>query len=236
MGRAAITRRLSGLQRSAGMLGAMIVIALATASAHAEWQISVYGGINENFSSKVVLDKAPVTDSRTIDWDGRSFETPPYWGVRGTYWWNSHWGVALDYTHSKGYANLNFATDPIYNHLEFTDGNNLLLLNLMYRGPPWWDGRVTPYVGLGIGVAVPHVEVRLKAFPGQETWEYQLAGVAVQALGGFDLRLTNSWSLFAEAKLSYSKIDADLVGGGSLSTELRSPQLAVGVTYRFGGL
>ena len=154
-------------------------------------QIGVYGGMNSNLDSPATLHKGTLSDSRTMDWEGHPFQMPPYWGVQATYWLNpgASWGVGLDYTHTKAYAALNFATDPIYRHLEFTDGNNLLILNVMYRFAPIADGRLLPYVGIGGGVAIPHVEVKLKAFPGQDTWEYQLAGGAGQVLGGFEYQL-----------------------------------------------
>ena len=204
--------------------------------ASAETQISVYGGMNTNLSSPATLHMGALSDSRTMDWEGRSFQVPPYWGVAATYWFNSSasWGLGLDYTHTKAYAALNFATDPIYRHLEFTDGNNLLILNLMYRFEPTLGGRVVPYLGIGGGVAIPHVEVKLKAFPGQETWEYQLAGGAGQVLGGLELQLTQSWSMFAQGKLSYSHLATELTGDGQLKTYLWSPQLSVGLSYRFG--
>jgi hypothetical protein len=99
----------------------------------AEMQIGVYGGMNTNFNSPVTLHKGALSDSRTVDWEGRSFQMPPYWGAQATYWLNANasWGIGIDYTHSKAYAALNFATDPVYRHLDFTDGNNLLLLNLL---------------------------------------------------------------------------------------------------------
>lgn len=161
---------------------------------------------------------------------------PPYWGVQATYWLNTNasWGLGIDYTHSKAYAPFNFASDPTYRHLEFTDGNNLLLLNLLYRFGPIDDGRLLPYVGLGGGVAIPHVEVKLKAFPGHDTCEYQLAGAAAQALAGLEYRLDDAWTLFAEGKISYSHLAAELEGGGQLKTHLWSPQLLLGLSYRFG--
>jgi lipid A oxidase len=216
--------------------GLAIALASWPAPLRAEVQISVYGGANENFSSRASVDKSPVSDSRTLDWDGNSFQMPPYWGARGTYWLNpgSSWGIALDYTHAKAYAKLNFATDPTYSRLEFTDGLNLLTLNLLYRFDPLWGNTLIPYVGVGAGLSIPHVEVGLKAFPGQQTFEYQFTGAAAQVLAGVEYRLGPSWSLFAEARLSYAQIDADLAGGGSLETDIWSPHLAVGLTYRFG--
>jgi lipid A oxidase len=209
---------------------------LAGGPAVAEMQVGVYGGAHTNVNSPVTLHKGALSDSRTVDWEGRSFQMPPYWGVQATYWLNANasWGVGIDYTHSKAYAALNFATDPVYRHLEFTDGNNLLMLNLLYRFGAICDGQLVPYLGVGGGVAIPHVEVKLKAFPGQDTWEYQFAGGAAQVLGGLDYRLSANWSLFAEGKVSYSHLATELEGGGTLKTYLWSPQLMVGLSYRFG--
>jgi lipid A oxidase len=229
----------NGHPRKAGYLLTALAAtspSLAGAPAKAEMQIGAYGGANTNLNSPVTLHKEALSDSRNVDWEGRSFQMPPYWGVHATYWLNANasWGIGIDYTHSKAYAALNFATDPVYRHLEFTDGNNLLMLNLLYRFGPLADGRLVPYLGLGGGIAIPHVEVKLKAFPGQDTWEYQFAGGAAQALGGLEYRLDDAWSLFAEGKVSYSHLATELEGGGTLKTYLWSPQLLLGFNYRFG--
>lgn len=229
----------NGYPRKAGYLVtalAAIGPSLTGAPAEAEMQIGAYGGANTNLNSPVSLHKDALSDSRNVDWEGRSFQMPPYWGVHATYWLNANasWGVGIDYTHSKAYAALNFATDPVYRHLEFTDGNNLFMLNLLYRFGPLADGRLVPYLGLGGGIAIPHVEIKLKAFPGQDTWEYQFAGGAAQALGGLEYRRNDAWSLFAEGKVSYSHLATELEGGGTLKTYLWSPQLLLGFNYRFG--
>lgn len=206
---------------------------LCSVPAFAETQISVYGGANWNLSSDVKLSTPGVTDERSFDWDGGAFDAPPYWGVRGTYWLskNSPWGFALEYTHQKASAELGPA-DP-YDRLEFTDGNNLVLLEALYRFSPMMNGTLVPYVGAGIGMTIPHVEVTLTADPSNRTFEYQCCGFAAQIMGGLEYKLSDTWSLFTEAKLSYSHIDADLNGGGTLETDLWSPAIAVGLTYRF---
>ena len=229
------TSHLRALRCLPAMLAALAP-SLLCARAVAEMQIGAYGGMNTNFNSPATLHKDALSDSRTMDWEGRPFQMPPYWGVQATYWLNANasWGVGVDYSHSKAYAALNFATDPIYRHLEFTDGNNLVMFNLLYRFGPLADGRLVPYLGAGGGLAIPHVEVKLKAFPGQDTWEYQFAGGAAQVLGGLEYRLDNAWSLFAEGKVSYSHLATELEGGGTLKTYLWSPQLMLGLSYRFG--
>ena len=206
-------------------------LCLCSPGAVSETQIGVFGGVNWNFGSTVALNAPGVQDDRSVDWNGGSFEMPPYWGVRGTYWLSKHWGLAVDFIHTKALADINFAADPVYDRLEFTDGNNLLLFELLYRFGPTMNVALVPYVGAGVGVTIPHVEVTLDS--GSKTYEYQLAGPAVQILAGVEYKLGPTWSLFTEFKLGYSHISADLKGGGQLETALWSPQLAIGVAYRF---
>jgi lipid A oxidase len=203
---------------------------LCPPAAFSETQLSVFGGANWNLGSTVRLDAPGKNDERSVDWEGASFSMPPYWGVRGTHWLGRNWGLAVEFSHSKAIADIDFANDPTYDRLEFTDGNNLLLFEVLYRFGPTMNGTLVPYVGAGAGVTVPHVEVTLDG--GTKTYEYQFAGPAAQILAGLEYRLNGSWSLFSEFKLGYSHITADLKGGGQIETDLWSPQLALGLTYR----
>ena len=38
-----------------------------------------------------------------VPWEGDSFGPPPYWGLRGKYWFNNapNWGFMVDYYHAK---------------------------------------------------------------------------------------------------------------------------------------
>lgn len=202
--------------------------------AQAELQLSAYGGANWNFDSRVKTEKGTVSDSRNVSWKGKPFEAPPYWGLRAGYWFEQApgWGVALDYTHQKAYGDINFATDPVFDHLEFTDGNNIITLNAMYRFKPE-NIPLSLYVGGGPGIAIPHSEVTLDAFPGQRTSEYQLTGFAAQVLAGAEYRFANHWGAFGEGKLTYTNNNTDLSGGGSLKTDIVSPQLLAGISYHF---
>jgi lipid A oxidase len=226
-----------GMTRRVSAVGVVIAgLYLGALPALSETQISVYGGANWNLGSTVTLDApGPVNDQRSVDWEGGSFGMPPYWGVRGVYWLGraSNWGFAIDYTHQKAIAEIDFANDGTYDRLEFTDGNNLVIFEVLYRFSPTMNGALVPYLGVGAGVTIPHVEVTLDN--GSKTFQYQLAGPAAQVLAGLEYKLSESWSLFTEAKLSYSHISADLNGGGRLETDLWSPQLAIGLTYRFPG-
>ena len=117
--------------------------------------------------------------------------------------------------------------------MEFTDGLNELFFGGQYR---WIFARWTPYVGFGAGPAFPHVEVRrAPGPPNPHTFEYQFDGVTVEGLVGVEYHFGPRFSVFGDYKLSFATNDADLVGGGSLETDVWTNHVTFGVAYRFGG-
>jgi lipid A oxidase len=165
----------------------------------------------------------------TTAWEGKSGEMPPYWGVRGTWWQPNNFGYGIEFNHTKVYADENDMEKNGFDTLEFTDGLNIVTVNLMRRFPDV-ERRWTPYVGAGLGVAVPHVEVETSS---GKTFEYQLTGPAVQWIAGVTYPVSESWSIFGEYKGTYSQNDADLHGGGDLSTNIVTNALNVGVSFNF---
>jgi lipid A oxidase len=206
-----------------------------TPAARAEFQISVYGGANTASDSDVIFADPTLAGTFEVDWEGDSFRRPPYYGVRGTYWLNdpsmAGWGVAVDFTHAKVKADL---ADPAllpFSTLEFTNGINSLTLNGLYRMP--LADRFSIYAGAGAGASIPHVEVRVP--PGPRTFEYQVTGPVVQGLAGASVDIWRGLSAFGEYKASYSWNSAELVGGGSLETDILVHHFAVGLSLSFGG-
>src|SRR5262249_37975755 len=126
---------------------------------------------------------------RTRDW-----ESPYYYGGRVGYFFRdqSSWGVVAEFLHAKMYLNtadtvLVTGTDAgtrvnsrerVGDRIEafsLSHGLNLLTADLMYRwvlGDPrrTFLGRFRPYVGAGLGAAIPHVESTLA---GRHFEEYQ---------------------------------------------------------------
>lgn len=220
------------------VLAGILCISMPALSAAGELELGLYGGMNENFDSYGELSNGTNVDGRDFSWRGLSFEAPIYYGVRLTFWPDSiaNWGFAIDYTHAKAYADL---TQPgvsdSYSVLEFTDGLNLLTANALYKHD--WDNGLRAYGGLGVGVSIPHVEVTTKpstVVGASETFEYQVAGPAVQAIAGGSYEFADNWRLFSEYKLSYTANETQLAGGvGTFSTNITSQHLLAGISYSF---
>ena len=226
-------------------------------SAKAEMFVSGYLGVASTHDSDVELNRPGGTNLTfaNVSWDDKSFDMPLYYGIRIGYWFknNLNWGAAVDFTHAKMYARLDDTVavsgtrsgSPVsdterlgdtFETLEFSDGHNLLTLNGLYR---WTElgfskqsfiRRLQPYVLVGAGISIPHVEVTVE---GDSTFEFQITGFAAQAGVGLDFDITRWFSIFTEYRLSYAVIDADLVGGGTLKTEPWTHHLNFGVTFSF---
>ena len=200
-------------------------------AAMAEVELSFYTGVQSAPHSGVSGNDPGGVGNFDFNakWDGRSSEMPPYYGFRATWWQDSRLGYGVEFNHAKVYADDATLANNGFNRLEFTDGLNLLTANVMYR---WHQPQRawTPYVGAGLGIAVPHVDVQTA---GGKTFGYQMTGPALIALAGVSYRLTESWSVFGEYKGSYSRNKADLDNGGRLETNLVTNALNIGVSYSF---
>lgn len=209
------------------------VVLLCAHSAAAEMAISVYGGMQSAPHSDVTVSGPTAPASFAAGWEGNSFAAPPYYGVRGTWWLDNfgqpNFGISLDYTHAKVYADDETFTKSGWSHFEFTDGLNLLTLNGLYR-MPIQGSRFTPYIGAGAGINVPHVEVTR---PTGNTFEYQYGGITLQAQAGVDYKISDRWSAFAEYKGNYSFVDVDIDSGDSLKANIITNAVNVGLTFHF---
>ncbi|HEX2115124.1 MAG TPA: hypothetical protein VHM01_12025 [Alphaproteobacteria bacterium] len=233
--------------RKSAAIGALMIGLLIAPSAKAEWRISVYGGGSHTFDSDVKLRQPGGTDLtlKDVPWRDESFESPIYYGARLTYWFeDSPWGLALDFTHAKMIANTGDVVEvsgtragmPVsgqeplggtFSNLQISHGLNLLTLNGLYRLR--LPVAIEPYAGIGVGVAIPHVETEIA---GVATQDYQLAGPAAQALVGINAPVHGRFSAFLEYKLSYANIDGDLSGGGTLEVEPWTNHFVLGLSFQ----
>ncbi|MBN9886997.1 outer membrane beta-barrel protein [Salipiger abyssi] len=216
------------------ILSATVSVATLAASqvAAQDFEISVYTGWQTAPHSRVSGDY-PGTGAdydALIGWEGKSFEMPPYYGIRGTWWRTETFGLAVEMTHSKVYAPDDERKKLGFDRMEFTDGHNILTVNAMKRWPDQW-GSATPYVGAGLGIAVPHVDVETTS--GDKTYGYQLTGPAAKLLAGISYPVSDRFSVFGEYQFTYSSNEADLDGGGSLETDIKTNALNFGISMKF---
>jgi lipid A oxidase len=215
------------------MRAAAAVLALAAVTASpapaADLELSFYSGPQEAAPSGVSGSDAVLGPfAFRVAWQGRSFETPPHYGLRATWWRDTGWGFGIEVNHAKVYAPAATRAAQGFSRLELTDGLNLVTLNVMRAFRP--SGRVQPYLGAGAGVAIPHVDVTA---PGGRTFGYQVTGPAVVWMAGVRLPLDDRWSVFGEYKGSRSWNKADLAGGGRLETDITTHALNLGLSFRF---
>lgn len=204
-----------------------------------EWTLGAYMGSPYTYPSDVKITKTGQHDFtvKDVEWQGRPFQNPIYYGVRISRWLgDGRAGAMLDFTHSKAISNPNQEArfegtldgkpvpekaliKDVFRKLEASHGHNMLTLNGLFRLPSFtW--RVSPYVGLGAGISLPHSEVHVKGEP-TRTYEYQMTGPAAQALVGLEFRLARM-SYFLEYKFTFADYRMPLSGrdGYVLPTDL----------------
>lgn len=237
------------------LAAATILLALTPSAAEGQFAFGAYLGKSSTLDCDVRLRQPGDTDLtfHDVGWYDESWVNPKYYGFRLAYWKRStpRWGLMLDFTHAKIYAELDAtvrvtgnredepvdAREPIsdtFSELAMSHGHNTLTVSGVYR---WLTRnrsgdarRLTPYIGFGIGMAVPHVEVQTGD---SVTAEYQLAGPTVQGLAGLDVRIAWGFSIFAEYRINYANLSAALTGGGSLILAPWTNHLSTGLTFSF---
>nr|WP_237072528.1 outer membrane beta-barrel protein [Pseudaestuariivita rosea] len=210
------------------VLGAVLAIGMANL-AQAEFQLSLYSGLQSAPDGNVDGTTGDDTFDFDVEWNGNSTEVPPYFGFRLTWWQSERLGYGIELNHAKVAASDSTLRNSGFSDLEFTDGLNLLTVNGFHR---WsqenrrWD----PYIGGGVGLAIPRVDVEIGA---NDTFDYQITGPAVVFMAGATYELDESWSVFGEYKGSYSSNTADLEDGGELETDVITNAVNVGLTFNF---
>ncbi|QGX97297.1 porin family protein [Roseovarius faecimaris] len=217
-----------------------LIIGLAVPAA-AEMELSFYLGVQElsdSSGSGVLPGGAPI--SRNFNWEGNSLEAPIYYGARAIWWTPSDIGFGLEGTHTKAYASSADKAAIGVSRFELSDGHNIITANVMKRWPDAFAAKLTPYVGAGIGVAIPHVDAQVLG-AANRTFDYEFTGPAVRGIAGMKYDINDRWAVFGEYQFTWSDnditIDADpTVPGqtnGKLNTELLTHAINIGIAYRF---
>ena len=142
---------------------AIASVMMLASPAAAEMELSLYlgwQGVSDSTGSGTLPGGVPF--SRNFNWDGKPSEGPIYYGGRAIWWTPKNFGFGIEGTHTKAYASAADRAALGVSRLEFSDGHNILTANVMKRWPGMIGGtRLTPYLGAGIGVAIPHVDIQV---------------------------------------------------------------------------
>jgi len=239
---------------------AAVAIAIGAATGPAAAETMVSGYLGEAWTQDSDLQVAqPATGSaaafRGVAWDSKSFESPPYYGLRVTYFPERYpqWGIGLDFTHYKIYAKTGQAVpvDGMWNgaavnevaplnsrvqKFNISHGVNYLGPILTYRwrldaSERFPHGRWNPYLGGGPVYYIIHPENTVNGLTNDES--YESSGWGWQAFGGVSYRITPSLSVFGEVKYSEGTATVDTAGGGHAETDLTTTHAVIGVGWSF---
>ncbi|MDQ6624066.1 MAG: porin family protein [Verrucomicrobiota bacterium] len=236
---------------------AVILVSLgAAAPARAEFNLTIFTGVALTQDNDLDLHQTGGTDLtfHDVSYEGRDFETPPFYGARAL-WFPSesaHWGFGAEFFHIKLYAQTdetvrvtgergglgvddNERIDNTLQQFSLSHGLNYALADVVYRFFPGTRGPgfpncLQPYVGLGIGAAIPHVESNVGGLFHEE---YQLHGPGVQGLVGVNVDLTRHWGVMFEYKVTYANLDSLEIPNGSIELTPITHNLVAGITLRF---
>lgn len=228
----------------------------AASPARAEFNLSIFTGVALSQDSDLDLHQAGGTDLtfHNVSFKGRDFETPPFYGARLLYFLpnDSHWGIGAEFFHIKLYAQTGDTVhvtgtraglgvddnEPLENTVQqfsLSHGLNYALADVVYRWQPGqrdedFLGHLQPYVGLGLGAVIPHVESEVN---GNFHEEYQFHGPGVQALAGVNVNLTKHWGLLFEYKFTYANLDSLEIPNGSIEITPLTHNIVAGLTFSF---
>ena len=240
------------------LLTVLISGLLLTPSVNAEITLGLFAGKSFVDNGDLNLKQGSTNlDFKDVSWEDNSFKSPVIYGARIGYWFKEspNWGVSVDFSHLKNYLidSKTAAVSGVNNNVpvngsqvinttalknfNMSHGLNTLTFNGQYRWFPTGQrdntllGRFQPYTGLGAGFSIPHVEATVNDI---KTYEYQWgAGPVVNGMLGFNYDIYSFISGFAEYKLTYASVEANLKGGGTINTENVNHQLIVGLSAHF---
>lgn len=234
----------------------LFFLAVFARQSEAEVELSIFTGVALSQDSDLRLQQNGGTDLtfHDVSFEGRDFETPPYYGVRAL-WFpaaDSHWGFGAEFFHIKMYGETDATVhvsgsrngvavdgkeriDGTIQSFSLSHGLNYALGDIVYRWQPGqrgedFMGHLEPYVGVGLGAVIPHVESTVN---GHFQEGYQLHGPGVEGLAGVNISLTRHVGLMFEYKFTYANLDSLDIPGGSIEVTPLNHHLVTGLTFSF---
>jgi opacity protein-like surface antigen len=231
------------------LLGMVLLIACAQPSfAQGGWVVAAYLGYTYTHPSSLTISQEGLgtrVTFREVHFEGRSFATPLYYGVRGGRFLKSRpWlGFEAEFIHLKVFADTRrevqasgiesgraidgpIRLDQIIQRYSISHGVNLLLFNLAARRPV---GRFLVSGRFGLGPTFPHTETTIF---GRSQEQYELGRAAFQAAAGAEFSLHGGLHFLSEYKFTRTRQEGE-VFSGSAESVLRSHHVVFGLSYHF---
>jgi hypothetical protein len=188
----------------------------------------VGGGATSSNALKITSPSGSAVTIDDVDYEGRSWSSPPYYGYRiGWTPEGHHLGVEGEFTHAKAIARALPVGD--LTAFQLSHGLNFVLGNVVYRTSPSCGGRCTLVARGGAGITYPHVEA---TFRGVTTYQYEYAGFGAQGGVGVELKLIPHLFVVGDARLTHARVRVDLAGGETLTGPFTTRHVDIGVAWR----
>lgn len=222
----------------------------------AEWVIAAYLGGGHTAPATLKITQPARNTQLAFDavrFDGRSFDPPLYYGVRGSYFIRglSFLGIEAEFIHLKVYSDPTqrvrvrgwhrdlpldgeFPLGQIVQEYSISHGANLLLFNLAAR----WRvlrthdrsrTRAILTTRLGAGPTIPHTESTIE---GERQQQYEWGRAAWQWSAGVEFHLWRGLYALGEYKFTRTRQRGRVVGGFAESL-LRTHHGVFGLSYHF---
>lgn len=246
---------------SRGLLLAVagLILIRPVGTAQADTTFSLYTGSSYTLNSDIHVSQPSAGTDATfhdVSWDTKPFTTPPYYGIRLNHFFERwpNWGVGLDFTHDKVYAQTNNVVQvsgtingvPVnqsvrmnttVQQFQITHGVNIIALDFLYRwtgnfaSDAFPNGRLQPYLGAGPTYYILHPENTINNVHNHEI--YKESGFGYVVMGGVQYWLTRHVGLFAETKFNSGHANVNTANNGTATTTLDTFQLIGGVSVGF---
>lgn len=221
-----------------------------------EWVLAAYLGGARTVASTLRINQPALNTQLVFDavrFDGRSFDPPLYYGVRGSYFIRglSFLGIEAEFIHMKVYSDptqrvrvtglrrgapldQELPLGQIVQEYSISHGANLLLFNLAARWRILWspDGsrsRLVLATRFGLGPTIPHTESTIE---GERQQQYEWGRAVWQWGTGAELHIWRSLYALGEYKFTRTRQRGSVFAGFAESL-LRTHHGVFGLSYHF---
>ena len=243
------------MKRFGGTALVLLILLGSPRPAGAQWVVAGYfGGAATARTYLALTQPASTTSVRFdgVDYQGRSFNLPPYYGYRGAYFFRSPgwFGIEGEVVHMKVYAQPDqvvaatgtidgvplsgpISLGALVQRFSISHGQNILFANAVVRHAfgarsDYRRARLVAAARVGAGPTLPHVESTI-ADVGDE--RYERGAVALQAAGGIELLVWKGLHAVAEYKFTRCRQAVDAAGGARIETLLTTHHFVFGASW-----